>query len=93
MDLYNSESKLAGYRRFFVSKSLYNYCHTMVMTGMRITPPMDIKYVLFEFEASIKSLRQIKGYLIMIYIQVHTFEGEETKKDTMFKYRFLCYIN
>ena len=85
MDLYNSESKLAGYRRFLVSKSLYNYCHNIVLTEMIITPPMDIKYVLFEFESSIKSLRQIKGYLIMIYIQVHTFEGEENKKDPMFK--------
>ena len=50
-------------------------CHmepvTIVLTGIRMKPPKDIKYILVQFNSFIKSPRQMKGCLVMIYIQEH----------------------
>ena len=51
------------------------------MTGVRMKPPKDIKYVLVECNSFLKLPRQMKGFLIMIYIQVIISDSEEINKD------------
>ena len=47
-------------------------------------PPKDINYVSVEFNSFLKPPRQMKGCLVMIYIQEHISECEEIKKYSMF---------
>ena len=44
-------------------------------------PPNDIKYISVEFNSFIKSPIHMKGYIVMIYIQVQISEIEEINKD------------
>ena len=71
MDLNNSESKVVVSRHFFLSESLYNYWHNIVLKGVIMKPPNDIKYLSVEFNLFIKSPIHMKGCIVMIYIQVH----------------------
>ena len=79
-DLNNFRSKVVGYMSSFLSKSLWNDCHTTVLTGAMVKPSKDNKYVLVELNSFIKPLRQWKGGLVIIYIQEHISEIEEIKK-------------
>ena len=54
-------------------------------------PPKDLIYVSVECNSFIKSPRQIKGCLLMIYIQEHLSDSEEIIKDSMFQW-ILCVI-
>ena len=78
-DLKNCESKVVGSRRFSFSKSLKNYWHTIVLTGVRPKPPKDIKYALFECNSFMKCCP------VMIYIQVQISDSEEINRDSILK--------
>ena len=56
------------------------------MTGVSMKPPKDVIYVSVECNSFIKSPRQIKGCLLMIYIQEHLSDSEEIIKDSMFQW-------
>ena len=81
MDLKNYVSKVVGSSSFCLSKSLKNYCNSIVMKGVRMKPPKDIMYVLVECNSFLTLPRQMKGCLIMIYIQVIISDSEEINKD------------
>ena len=87
MDLNNCGSKLFVYMRFFLSGSLWNYCHTMVFTGVRMKPSKSIKYVLVECNLFLKYPRQMKGCIVIIYIQEHI-----TGSDKIIKYQIFLWI-
>ena len=55
MDLNNYEFKVVVSRLFFLSKSLCNYWHNVVLKGVIMKPPNEIKYVSVEFNSFIKS--------------------------------------
>ena len=38
IDLNKYGSKLVGYRRFYLSNYIWNFCHTIVLTGIRMKP-------------------------------------------------------
>ena len=80
MDLMNCGSKVVGYRNFPLCKYIWNEWHTIVMTGERIKPPKDIKYVSVECTAFIKSPRKMKCCLVIIYILVHFSECGKKRK-------------
>ena len=46
----------------------------MVITGIIMKPPKEIKYVLVKCNSFIKSPKQMKGCIFIIYIQVHMTE-------------------
>ena len=50
-------------------------------------PPKDINYILAGYDIFLKSLKQMKGFLIRIYIQVHISDIEEIIKYSMLQWR------
>ena len=87
MDLNNCGSKVVGSRHFFLSKSLWNNWYTIVLIGERMKPPKDISYVLVEYNSFLKQQRQMKGCILMIYIQEYILDSEGIIKDSMFQWR------
>ena len=71
MDIKNCGSKVVGSRCFFLSMSLCNNWHTIVLTGARMKPPKEIKCVLVKCNYFLKTPRKMKGCPIMNYIQEH----------------------
>ena len=69
MDLNRCGSKLVESRHLLLTKSLFNNWHTMVMTGVIMKPPKVINYILVECNFNLKPPIQMKGWLIIIYIQ------------------------
>ena len=47
-------------RRSFLSKSFWNNCNTVVLTGLMMKPPKEIKYFLVECNYFLKSQRKLK---------------------------------
>ena len=76
MDLKSCGSKVVGSRRFSLSKYFWNDLHTIFLTGTRMKPPQDTNYVLVELNYFIKPPIKMKGFLVMIYIQVHIYNSE-----------------
>ena len=70
MYLKNSSSKVVGYRRFLLLKYLKDYCNTIFTKGARMKPPKEIRHVLVEWKSLIKRPGQMKGCVVIIYIQV-----------------------
>ena len=68
--------KVVGSSNFPLSKSLCNDWHAIVLTGTRMKPPKDTKYVLVECNSFLKSPIQMKSCLVIIYIQEHISESE-----------------
>ena len=58
----NCGSRVVGYRRFSLSESLLNNCHTTVLTRMRMISPKDINYVFVELNPLQKPLRKMNGF-------------------------------
>ena len=77
MDLKNCGSKLFGSRHFPPSKHIWNECNTIVLTGVRIKPPKNIRYVSIVYNSFLKSPIQMKFCLVIIFIQVHISDFEE----------------
>ena len=61
MDMKNCGTKVVGSTRFFLSKYLLNNWNTIVLKGVRIKPPKEINYVLFECNYFPKTPRKMKG--------------------------------
>ena len=55
-------------------------------------PPKDINYVLVEFNSFLKSQRQMKSCLFIIYLKAILSDNEEIIKYAMFQYRLSQYI-
>ena len=82
----NCGSKLFGSRRIFLYKYLWNNYHTKVPTRVRMKPPNDIIFLLVECNSFLKTPRQMKGCLIMVYIQEHHSESEYIIKYSKFQW-------
>ena len=50
-------------------------------------PPKDINYVLFECNYSLKSPRQMKFFLIMVYIKEYHSDSKYIIRDSNFQWR------
>ena len=48
MDLNDRGSEVVGYRRFLLSKYIWNNWYTIAPKGVRLKPPKDINNVLVE---------------------------------------------
>ena len=81
MDLNNYVSKVVGSSRFPLSKSLRSYKHNIVLRGAIMKPPKDIKYVLVGCNSFLKSPKEMKVCLVIIYIQLHISDSEGIKKN------------
>ena len=57
MDLKNCGSKVVGSSCFPFYKFIWNDWDTIVLTGARMKPPKDIKYVLFVYNSFLKPPR------------------------------------
>ena len=64
----NCKPKVIGSRLLFLSKSLFNSWDDIVLTGVIMNPANDIDFVLLENNSFLKSQRQMKGCIIMVYI-------------------------
>ena len=69
MDLKSCGSKVVGYRRFFLSKSLSNNWNTIVLTRVRTKTSKNINFALVECNSFLKSPRQKKHFIIRLYIK------------------------
>ena len=85
MDLKKYVSKVVGYRLFFRSKSIKNYCHSVVLKGEKMKPPKCIKYVLVGCNSFLTLSKHMKGCIVVIYNQVLISDIEEMNKYSMFK--------
>ena len=89
MNLEKCGLKIVGSRHFFLSNFLWNKWHTIVITGVSMKKPKDINCVLVEWNSFLKSPRQMKVCIVMIYIQEHIPDNEEIIKYSMFQWRLL----
>ena len=65
-DLNRCASKLVESRHLLITKSLFNNCHTILLTRMIMKPPKVINYILVECNFNLKPPIQMKGWLIII---------------------------
>ena len=56
------------------------------MTGASMKPPKDINVLLVECNYSLKYPRQMKGCIIMVYIQELHYDSEDKIKDSKFQW-------
>ena len=89
MDLNNCGSKVVVSRRLFLSRSLSDNRHTIVLTQARMKQPKDTNSISFECDYFIKTPIVIKGGIITVYIKEHHSDCEYIIKYSKFQWRFL----